>query len=187
MAPLRPDVYCKCHIYGLNYVRFDRRLDCGITVRRLLRGLHGPTAFRLHCGDEMTEKRTVSSTKAILLKLYAARRFLDGNVQQELGLKIPFSVYFQDPLFAKQNPELAFDEAVVPWEPGFSPGPTSARFAVVDFNADTGSLVPASTWNEEEKRFCDSAGTPIGDKSFEEQHALEAHQVHVWAVIQRAL
>lgn len=135
----------------------------------------------------MTENRSVSPTKATLLKLYAARRFLDGSVQQELGLKIPFSVYFQDPLFAKQNPDLAFDEAAVPWEPGFSPGPTSARFAVVDFNADTGSLVPPSEWNEEQKTFCDSAGASIDGNSFKNNHALEAHQVHVWAVLQRAL
>jgi hypothetical protein len=136
----------------------------------------------------MAEKRTVSLTKATLLKLYAARRFLDGSVQQDLDLKIPFDVYFQDPLFARNNPELpAFDEALVPWEPGFSSGPTSARFAVVDFNADTGSLVPPSTWSEEQKRFCDSNKTPIGKESFSDQHALQAHQVHVWAVLQRAL
>ncbi|QOZ51551.1 serine protease [Bradyrhizobium sp. CCBAU 53338] len=135
----------------------------------------------------MTEKRMVSLTKATLLKLYAARRYLDSTVQKDLDLRIPFEVYFQDPLFAKNNPGMAFDEALVPWEPGLSPGPTSARFAVVDFNADTGSLVPPSTWNEETKRFDDSDGNPITQRSFGDQHALQAHQVHVWAVLQRAL
>ena len=135
----------------------------------------------------MTEKKPASLTKATLLKLYAARRLLDSSVQEELGLKLPFEVYFQDPLFAKEHPDMTFDTALVPWEPGLMCGPTSARFAVVDFNGDTEALVPPSTWNEELKTFCDSSGIPIDGKSFLENHALQAHQVHVWAVLQRAL
>lgn len=135
----------------------------------------------------MTEKEQISLTKATLLKLYAARRFLDNSVQQELGLKIPFEVYFQDPLFAKEHPEMDFDTVLLPWEPRLTAGPTSARFAVVDFNGDTEALVPPSEWNEKLKTFCDESGEPIGKDSLKENHALQAHQVHVWAVLQRAL
>ncbi|MGY2932036.1 hypothetical protein ACVWZ6_001638 [Bradyrhizobium sp. GM6.1] len=133
----------------------------------------------------MTEK--ISTTKATLFKLYAARRFLDGNVQEELGLKLPFEVYFQDPLFAKEHPDMAFDTALVPWEPRLTSGPTSARFAVVDFNGDTEALVPPSKWDEEQKTFRDSEGSAICSDSFRQEDALQAHQVHVWAVLQRAL
>lgn len=135
----------------------------------------------------MTEKKQVALTKATLLKLYAARRFLDNSVQEELGLKLPFEVYFQDPLFAREHPDMSFDMALVPWEPGLTTGPTSARFAVVDFNGDTEALVPPSEWNEKLKTFCDANGDPIGQGSFTDDHALQAHQVHVWAVLQRAL
>src|SRR5262245_30588730 len=116
----------------------------------------GPPLFR--SGNKMTEKKKVFLTKAALLKLYAARRFLDGSVQEELSLKLSFDVYFQDPLFAKEHPEMAFDAALVPWEPGLAAGPTSARFAVVDFNGDTEALIPPSAWNEDQKHFCDSSG-----------------------------
>lgn len=87
--------------------------------------------------SEITNKGT-RPTKAALLNLYAARRFIDSSVEASLGLRISFDVYFQDPLFAKDNPDLPkFDSSLVSWEPGLSDGPTSARFAVVDYNGDT--------------------------------------------------
>ncbi|MGY4456573.1 serine protease [Bradyrhizobium sp. LB13.1] len=125
------------------------------------------------------------STKAALLSLYAAQKYLDGDVQKGAGLKIPFDVYFQDPLFAKNNPELAFDRLFVAWEPGLSSGPTSARFAVVDYNGDTGALVPPVRWDFGTRQFIDSHGTAIDRKLL--HRSLQAHQLHVWAVLQRAL
>jgi hypothetical protein len=124
-------------------------------------------------------------TKAALLNLYAARRYIDGDVQKSMGLKIPFDVYFQDPLFAKNNLELAFDRSLVAWEPGLSCGPTSARFAVVDYNGDTGALVPPVQWDFGTRQFTDSHGTAIDENLL--PGSLQAHQVHVWAVLQRAL
>lgn len=137
----------------------------------------------------MAAKKAMSITKATLLKLFSARQYLDRSVQEDLGLRIAFDVYFQDPLFAKNNSDLpAFDRAIVPWEPGMTDGPTTARFAVVDFNGDTGALVPPVEWDEEENCFLASDGAPISEKSFsEDRNALQAHQVHVWAVLQRAL
>ena len=53
----------------------------------------------------------------------------------QTGLRLPFDVYFQDPFVSGSNPIYNFDEQfVVPWEPGLSSGPTSARFAVVDYD-----------------------------------------------------
>ena len=50
--------------------------------------------------------------------LYAARRFMAGRLQQKLGLRVPFDVYFQDPFVAANDPALAFDEnCYIPWEP----------------------------------------------------------------------
>jgi hypothetical protein len=137
----------------------------------------------------MPTKKKTSVSKAALLNLYAARRFIDGSVQAELGLRIPFDVYFQDPLFARENTELPkFDASSVPWEPGLSHGPTSARFAVVDYNADTGALVPPAEWVEKNMQFVDASGNGIDKNSLEKTgHDLQAHQVHVWAVLQRAL
>jgi hypothetical protein len=137
----------------------------------------------------MTSKRTITITKDALLNLYAARRFIDGSVQVDLELKIPFDVYFQDPLFAKNNPDLpTFDKAFVPWEPGLADGPTSARFAVVDYNGDTGALVPPAKWDEDTRHFADTGGIYVDGAYLEQKSdAIQAHQVHVWALVQRAL
>ena len=70
------------------------------------------------------------------------------------GLLLPFTTYFQDPFVAKTDPKQAFDEKVfVAWEPGLTDGPTSSRFAVVDYNADTGTLEPPAVWDEDAQAF----------------------------------
>ncbi len=118
--------------------------------------------------------------------LYAARRYLDRGVQEELELRIPFDVYFQDPLVAAENPDLAFDEDFfLPWEPGFADGPTSARFAVVDYDGDTEILTPPARWDEKN-------AMPLSIKREKPwtgptKNTLQFHQVNVWAVAQRAL
>jgi hypothetical protein len=117
--------------------------------------------------------------------LYAARRYVGLDLEKKFGLRIKFGVYFQDPLIAELKPAYGFDdEFYVPWEPGISDGPTSARFAVVDYNADTGTLTPPAKWDADKNAFVDSKGNPLGPKS---KDALQFHQVHVWAVVQNAL
>jgi hypothetical protein len=136
----------------------------------------------------MTDKKPVSLTKAERLHLYAARRFIDGTIQEKLELKIPIEVYFQDPLFAAKYPKMAFDRSLVPWEPGLADGPTSARFAVVDYNADTDTLIEPAKWNSKTDTFVDTQGANF-DRDYLEKNkdGLQFHQVHVWAVLQRAL
>jgi hypothetical protein len=117
--------------------------------------------------------------------LYAARRFLDGDAQEVLGLHIPFDVYFQDPLVAARHPELAFDtDFRVPWEPGLTDGPTSARFAVVDYDGNTETLTPPARWRPDLNTFVGP-----NDERLDQHHTsiVQFHQVNAWAVAQRAL
>jgi len=116
--------------------------------------------------------------------LYAASRHLSTSIRRKVGLQLPFTTYFQDPSFAKRFPQLAFDEEFwVDWEPGLSDGPTSARFAVVDYDADTGVLTPPAEWDEKKQAYV-NGGKALGKNS---AAALQFHQTSVWAVLQRAL
>jgi hypothetical protein len=132
-------------------------------------------------------KKTNGPPPADLLSLYAARRYMGGQVQENLGLKIPFHVYFQDPTFAKGRSGLPeFDQSLVSWEPGLSHGPTSARFAVVDYDGDTGMLASPAEWKD--GQFLDAGGTTVDKRLLKAApDSPQAHQVHVWAVLQRAL
>lgn len=126
-----------------------------------------------------------SSTTSTRLRLYAASRFLDFSVERELGLQIPLDVYMQDPWVAATDPKFGFaKDFFVRWEPGIADGPTSARFAVVDYNGDTGSVAPMAKWDSATDRFLDANGQAL-DKS--NVDSLQFHQVHVWAILQRAL
>ncbi len=116
--------------------------------------------------------------------LYAVARRLSADFQKKSGLQLPFVTYFQDPFVAKQDQAQAFDEEVlVNWEPGLADGPTSARFAIVDYNADTGKLVPPAEWDEGLQTFV-SGGKAVNRSSAGQ---FQFHQVSVWALLQRAL
>jgi hypothetical protein len=120
------------------------------------------------------------------VNLYAPGRRLPEDFKVESGLLLPFTTYFQDPFVAKQDPDHpAFDEEVyVTWEPGLADGPTSSRFAIVDYNADTGSLEPPAVWDEETQTFVSSTGTALDPAA---ATTLPFHQVSVWALLQGAL
>jgi hypothetical protein len=91
--------------------------------------------------------------------------------------------YFKDPAVGNAHPDLDRYEIAVDWEPNLSDGPTSARFAVVDYNADTGLLTDPAVWNEHEGKFLERqsgvAAPELGTPQF--------RQVSVWANLQRAL
>ena len=117
--------------------------------------------------------------------LYAVRRFMGGGVQQKLTLRIPVDVYFQDPMVAASNKRLAFDEnCYIPWEPNLADGPTSARFAVVDYDAHTETLTAPARWNKDTDKFL-APDNKVLDKN--NAAALQFHQLNVWAIAQRAL
>lgn len=116
--------------------------------------------------------------------LYAAAHYLPISLERAVGLQIPFTTYMQDPAVAKEIPALAFNEELrVDWEPGLADGPTSARFAVVDYNADTDELTPPAEWDEKLQKFV-IGGQVIDQKT---AHLPQFHQVSVWATLQRAL
>ena len=116
--------------------------------------------------------------------LYAVARHLPARFQEKSGLRLPFVTYFQDPFVAKQDPAQAFDEEVfVNWEPGLADGPTSARFAVVDYNSDTGTLAAPAEWDEPLQSFV-SNGKLLDKTSV---NLFQFHQVSLWALLQRAL
>ena len=118
-------------------------------------------------------------------EIYAARRFIGTGVEKKLEIQIPFDVYFQDPLVAKENPKLAFDEEwYVPWEPGLQDGPTSARFAVVDYDAHMDTLAQPARWDEKQDGFVDPEGKLLNRHNTE---PYQFHQVNAWAILQHAL
>jgi len=131
--------------------------------------------------DDAPKSLTAEERKEI----YAARRFIGTGVEKKLEIQIPFDVYFQDPLVAKENPELAFDEEwYVPWEPGLQDGPTSARFAVVDYDAHMDTLAQPARWDEKQDGFVDPEGKLLNRHNTE---PYQFHQVNAWAILQHAL
>jgi hypothetical protein len=119
------------------------------------------------------------------VSLYAQARYLPKEFKRKCGLLLPFSTYFQDPFVAKTDPKQAIDEEVfVAWEPGLTDGPTSSRFAIVDFNADTGALEAPAVWSEDAQAFVSRDGKVL-DKNAAGTMAF--HQVSLWALLQCAL
>ncbi|MGD8751768.1 MAG: hypothetical protein PVG14_10125 [Anaerolineales bacterium] len=117
-------------------------------------------------------------------RLYAASHLLDKELEIELGLQIPFDVYLQDPHVAETDPRFGFDENFyIKWEPGLADGPTSARFAVVDYNADTQRIAAPAKWDDDKLRFV--KGRRVLDRRNIDN--FQFHQVNVWAALQRAL
>lgn len=119
------------------------------------------------------------------VSLYAQSRYLPREFREKAALLLPFTTYFQDPFVAKTDPRMAIDDSVmVPWEPGLTDGPTSSRFAVVDYNGDTGKLEPPSVWSEKDQTYVGKNGKPLDRKQVK---TLQFHQVSLWALLQCAL
>jgi hypothetical protein len=130
-------------------------------------------------------ERAATAIKSARIELYAARQLLGRDTQADLELRIPFDVYFQDPFVTASNPDYDFDEGfTVPWEPGISNGPTSARFAVVDYDAGTEALDAPARWDAERGKFLDT-----NDKILDRTNcdSPQFRQMNVWATLQNAL
>jgi hypothetical protein len=118
------------------------------------------------------------------LRLYGLARAFPRDFKEDSGLLLPVLTYFQDPFVARLNPNKAFDEVLVAWEPGLTDGPTSSRFAIVDYNADTGKLEPPAVWNEKSQAFVGVADAPLDANA---ASTFQFHQVSVWALLQCSL
>lgn len=123
------------------------------------------------------------TTKKTRMGLYAASRYLSSDTKEELGIRIPVDVYIHDPSVSDMKE--GFDkDFLIRWEPGITDGPTSARFAVVDFNNDTGQIAPPAEWNEVSDCFVDPQNYMLDRNNTD---CLQYDQFHVWAILQRAL
>lgn len=115
---------------------------------------------------------------------------IESSLERKIGLRLPMTVFAQDPHVAAEDPEAGLDEAYhVPWEPGLEDGPTSARFAVVDYNADSEVLTPPAVWDDRANAFRLPATGDKKGKIIDADQIDTAHfrQVNCWAVLQRTL
>jgi len=128
--------------------------------------------------DKQTEQRFVN--------LYEAARLLSEENKSRLQLKVPVTIYVQDPMIHTSSGEPWTEPVELAWELGLADGPTSARVAVVDYDADSGRVQePARlNWDADQGwRFLGVQGCPVE----EERDSWQFHQVNVWAVVQRVL
>ena len=119
--------------------------------------------------------------------LHRARHILSKDNKKELGLLMPVDVYVQDPYVAESNQGLALNEILVECEPELMAGPTSARIAVVDYDADTNHLANAAQWDRKNRRFFfehEGEEVPI---TRAHRNEFQFHQVNAWAIIQSVL
>src|SRR5215213_7016486 len=131
------------------------------------------------------EKKARAALRHARCELYAARQYLGRGTQASLELRLPFDVYFQDPFVTASRPEYNFDEEfAVPWEPGLADGPTSARFAVVDYDGGTEVLNPPARWNAELGKYVDPQGRVLDRDNLDSP---QFRQMNVWATLQNAL
>jgi hypothetical protein len=155
---------------------------------------------------------TIKLNKSVTDSLYPVYSQIDKQTRQDVGLMMKIPVFIKDPLVALENPTLGVQEISVRLEKNMGAGPTSSRIAVVDFNADTQTLVDPVVWDEEEGWF----HTPLSEKDwlpddpdvpedmtkvkdpqkYKEQYRqfIEKtvknpyfHQLNAWAVVQRVL
>ena len=145
--------------------------------------------------------------KVDLESLYEASRFLNKDTRRRMGLMMKIPVFVQDPLVAMQNPTLGVQLIEVRLDTSLGDGPTSARIAVVDYNADTQKLLDPVKWLEKHGWFYTPTGEPLPDSPHDLtnekdllkyeaeykdfiQNALKNpyfHQVNVWTIVQRVL
>lgn len=120
-----------------------------------------------------------------MIQLYAARGQLGLDVLKETGLRMPVEVYFKDPRVAEEFKDVGIDtDFTTPWEPGLRDGPTSARFAVVDYDSTSNTLTPPAVWDRKENCYRAPDGTLLDGKAIA---LLQFHQLSVWAIVQNTL
>lgn len=123
--------------------------------------------------------------RKIMVDLYEARSYLSLDTQKETGLRMPVEVYFKDPRVGEVFKGAGTDpDFRTPWEPGLRDGPTSARFAVVDYDATRNTLTPPAIWNRRTNCYCAPDGTVLDGKA---KALFQYHQLSVWAIVQNTL
>lgn len=132
------------------------------------------------------EKPELKLKRGTMVDLYEARQYLSLDTLKETGLRMPVRVYFKDPAVAASVEAAGIDEDfTTPWEPGLADGPTSARFAVVDYDATKNVLTPPAVWNRTKNCYlAPDRKTVLDDKT---KTLFQYHQLSVWAIVQNTL
>ncbi len=118
------------------------------------------------------------------VELYSLSRALPRAFKEKSGLLLPFLTWVQDPTAGDAAGKPLDERVFVAWEPGIADGPTSSRFAVVDYDGDSDTLRPPARWDEDTQAFVGTGGKTLDAKASGE---FQFHQVSVWALLQRAL
>jgi hypothetical protein len=125
-------------------------------------------------------------TRSTLVDLYGARQYLGLDTLKETGLRMPVQVYFKDPDVAETVEVAGFDdEFTTPWEPGLRDGPTSARFAVVDYDSTNNVLTSPAIWDRAHNCYLAPDRKTILNAAT--KNLYQYHQLSVWAYVQNAL
>jgi len=93
--------------------------------------------------------------------------------------------YLQDPLVATEEPIFGFQEIEIKDYFNLLDGPTSSRFAVVDYNGTTGTLLPPVKWDAKKKQF--KTGNIVLNNQTTHTDSFQFHQLNVWAIAQNTL
>jgi hypothetical protein len=124
--------------------------------------------------------------RATLVDLYAVRRYLKLDTLEKVGLRMPVEVYFKDPDVAARFEGAGIDDKfTTPWEPGLRDGPTSARFAVVDYDSTKNELTAPAIWKQNKRCYVAPDGETVLDRTTKDLY--QFHQLSVWANVQNTL
>ena len=78
------------------------------------------------------------------------------------------------------------NEFTTPWEPGLRDGPTSARFAVVDYDSTSNTLTPPPSGTGQKNCYL-RARRQDRPRSERRRSSIQFHQLSVWATVQNTL
>ena len=120
------------------------------------------------------ESSKVFLNKEERISLYTQSNQLPKSLREKLNyLEHPTS--FDDPFLLDPVSEgRSIDTIRAPWEPNLADGPTSSRFAVVDYDNDAETIEPPAQWQDDRRQF-------------QAQSDLQKDQVSIWALLGRAL
>lgn len=130
------------------------------------------------------KKPALQLTRSIKVDLFEARQYLSLDTLKATGLRMPVEVYFKDPDVSEIVKEID-DEFTTPWEPGLRDGPTSARFAVVDYDSTTNKLTPPAIWDKRTDCYLAPDRKTVLDHKTRD--LFQYHQLSVWATVQNTL
>ena len=129
------------------------------------------------------EKPERKLTREMMIDLYQARQYLGLDTLKETGLRMKVRVYFKDPAVAASTEGAGIDDDfTTPWEPGLADGPTSARFAVVDYDATRNVLTPPAIWHPRNNCYLAPDRKTVLDDNVKKLY--QYHQLSVWATVQ---